>query len=145
MKRKYDIPKELAPGPRRLYDALFNKVDWADVVNCTPHTINVYADVSGQGDFQEIVSIASSGIVPRVSVVETPHPDQDILPFLTVRNELGPVEGLPENDTRERLFIVSRMVLDASDRDDLIAPDTGRTAIRDEKGNIRGVTQFIKK
>ena len=55
-----------------------------------------------------------------------------------------PVENLPDNDTGQRWFIVSRMVFEAApERSDLLAPDTGPSAVRDESGRILGVTQFV--
>ncbi len=57
---------------------------------------------------------------------------------------MGGVEGLPEQQDGTFL-IVSGMVFAASDRPDLIAPDTGKTAIRNEKGHIAAVTRFIRK
>ncbi len=42
-----------------------------------------------------------------------------------------------------KVFIVSSMVQDAMPRADVLAPDTGPTTIRDEKGNVWAVTRLI--
>lgn len=129
---------------KKLYEALFNGFEWQDLINCTPHPISVWAEVE-PNKMQEVVSIAPSGILPRMSIIETEHPNVHKFPFYLVKNETGKVEGMPENDTGERIFIVSRMVFDASDRKDIICPDTGKTAIRDDDGKIIGITQFVGK
>ena len=122
----------------KLFGRIFS-VDWANIINCTPHPCVVYSDS------KVIATIEASGILPRVSVCEEVHPQNSRFPFPVVKSVLGKVENLPENDDGDKIFIVSRMVLDAApnDRKDLIAPDTGRSAVRDEKGHILGVTQFV--
>lgn len=59
--------------------------------------------------------------------------------------EFGEVEGLPEKE--EGVYIiVSLLVLQASDRDDLVAPASGHPeCIRDEKGRIVSVPGFVRK
>uniref|UniRef100_A0A6M3L6C8 Uncharacterized protein n=1 Tax=viral metagenome TaxID=1070528 RepID=A0A6M3L6C8_9ZZZZ len=128
----------------KLFEALFRGFEWQDIINCTPHPISVWAEVESN-KMQEVFCIKPSGILPRVSIIETEHPDVHKFPFYLVKNKIGKVEGMPENDTGERIFIVSRMVFDASDRKDIICPDTGKTAIRDDDGKIIGVTQFVGK
>ena len=60
----------------------------------------------------------------------------------------GAIEGLPDPDPDGKtLFIVSMVVRHINDlsvnrRTDLVSPDTGKSCIRDEKGNIKGVTGF---
>lgn len=55
-----------------------------------------------------------------------------------VRQTFGDVEGLPE-PLHGTIYIVSGLVRSAlgSSRPDVVAPDTGPTAIRDEAGRIR--------
>ena len=102
-----------------------------NIKNCTPHAI-----VINDTTFQ------SSDILPRVSTKQVEA--QDIAGFTCVTQSTGKVEGLPE--PQENTFlIVSGMVFGVSDRLDLIAPDTGKTAIRNEKGHIVAVTQFLRK
>jgi len=57
---------------------------------------------------------------------------------------MGQVSGLPEKQPG-KYYLVSSMVLDASDRDDLLAPDTGSTAGRDAGGKITHVTRLVGK
>ena len=58
---------------------------------------------------------------------------------------LGEVEGLPE-ETEGVSLIVSAMVLDASNRNDLVAPATGHPkTIRNDKGHIVSVPCFLRK
>ena len=59
-----------------------------------------------------------------------------------VRTKFGEVQGLPEPDGN--IYIVSMVVAQAvSGRSDVIAPDTGPTAYR-ENGLIVGVRQFAR-
>lgn len=56
----------------------------------------------------------------------------------------GLVEGLPEPQEGV-YYIVSAMVLAASDRADLVAPATGHPdCVRNEKGHIVSVPGFVK-
>jgi len=105
------------------------------IINCTPHVILI--SLNG-----EVTTFAPSGIIPRVGVVEA-----EAMPlggFPCVKTSMGEVSGLPEKE-EGIFFIVSGMVFGASDRFDLIAPDTGKTCIRNEKGHIVSVTRFISK
>jgi len=105
------------------------------IINCTPHTINVVVEGT------ESV-FPASGIIPRVSVFETEAEMLGDFPCVTTKT--GAVKELPEF-TEGVFLIVSGMVFAASNRTDLIAPDTGSTAIRNEKGHIVAVTRFIRK
>jgi hypothetical protein len=129
------------------------------LINCTPHPITVRTPHGDQ-------TFAPSGIIPRVSTTETPA--EEIDGITTVTSSVGEVAGLPEaqafcpsckcpvhfgsgpdcecGGTIEDVFlIVSRMVFDATDRIDVVCPDTGSTCIRDEKGRIQAVTRLIHK
>ena len=102
--------------------------------NCTPHPINL------QG--AEELTFAPSGVIPRVSTIEVEAENVDGIP--TVSQSTGDVEGLPEPQAGVFL-VVSGMVFQASNRQDLLAPDTGKTAIRDEQGRIIAVKRFLRK
>jgi len=129
----------------------------AKIINATPHPIVVRTDAGN-------IIFPTSDLLARVSVKETRTGDINGIPC--VAQTLGNVEGLPNaswacpscgaesqdpmggscdcNAPYERIhYIVSAMVRNASVRDDLIAPDTGKTCIRDEQGRIQAVTQFI--
>lgn len=102
------------------------------LINCTPHEITI-------GD----INIPASGILPRVETIETEASIPD-LDFPIVTQTTGEVEGLPESEDGT-MYIVSRMVFEASDRFDLLVPDTGKTAVRDNNGRILGVTRMIRR
>ena len=103
-----------------------------ELINLTPHSIVV----EGLGTFesQGIARVSSTqnviGSINGIGLVET---------------VLGDVVGLPEME-EGKMYIVSGMVLSALNgaRIDVVAPDTGNTAIRNEKGQIIAVTRFTK-
>lgn len=128
------------------------------MLNLTPHTIRIYARTPfGEPDLKTFVDIPPSGTVARVTTIEE---DAGVRPTnnakhdesatgrggtywntLVVRRTFGEVEGLPEEGTE---CLVSSMVLAACPgRKDVYAPDTGPTAVRDEKGQVLGVTRLI--
>ena len=98
------------------------------LVNMTPHPLNFVIDDD------VTVTVAPSGVVPRVSTKIVKVADG------IVTTKLGDVEGLPEV-IPGKLLIVSTLVKSAaSNRDDLVGPDTSPTgAIRDDLGRIIGV------
>ena len=97
--------------------------------NYTPHTIN--ETTTG-------VSFPSEGIA-RISTNSQHVGEANGIPFFTVT--LGHVEGLPTPE-RDTFIIVSGMVFDASDRDDLVAPGD---LIRNDEGNPIGCKGFRAK
>lgn len=107
------------------------------VVNHTPHPI-VYQRPDGTR-----TTMPASRTTPRVSTVE--RPDDPVGEFACVTQQAGDVEGLPA--AAPGVFrIVSRMVFDAApERCDLICPDTGAGAVRDDKGRILAVTRFVRR
>ena len=98
------------------------------LVNMTPHPLNFIVDDD------TTVTVATSGVVPRVSTKIVKVADG------IVTTKLGDVEGLPEV-VPGKLLIVSALVKSAeSNRDDLVGPDTSPTgAIRDDLSRIVGV------
>ena len=97
--------------------------------NFTPHAINL----------NDGTVIESEGIA-RVAAKFTEFDENKIC-----SQEFGEVEGLPEKEEGV-LIIVSSLVMQASDRDDLVAPATGHPeCIRDEKGRIVSVPGFVRK
>ena len=108
------------------------------IINATPHTITL---VSNQGVEQDskkqflaetvevIKSIPSSGILPRVSMSNSPAGEIDGIPVETVI--YGEIEGLPDADG-ETFYIVSGLVAAAATkqgRTDCLAPGA---LVRDE-------------
>ena len=109
------------------------------LVNCTPHEINLVIENGLE------MAIPSSGIVARVSSMqESAGEIYSCIPIPLNRNKFGCVENLPEPKPGT-MYIVSAMVLAASDRTDLVAPDTGATALRNTNGQIIAVRGFIVK
>ncbi len=116
------------------------------ILNCTPHSIKYRP--AGRGT----VEFPPTGIVPRVSTVESEAASISCTldcggGFILdcIQQSLGEVEGLP-SASPHIYYIVSRMVFDAApDRVDLIVPDTGKGAVRDEQGRIVAVTRFIRR
>jgi hypothetical protein len=106
------------------------------IINCTPHSIRL---VNPDNDMNG-TTYEPSGIVPRLSVSSVTV-DKEYEGYPVVRAQVGDVDGLP-NPQPGVLYIVSTMVAQAAKRHDVLSPDTGKTAIRDEKGQIIAVTQF---
>lgn len=100
-------------------------------VNCTPHAITV----EGLGTLQP------SGILPRVATIRSPQPTLGGVRL--IRQWLGAVEGLPTT-VDGVVYIVSALVLaGCKGRADVVAPDTGPDAIRDN-GQIVAVKGFVQ-
>jgi len=105
------------------------------MINLTPHAITVRL-----ADGTERVYPAS-GTVARVSTRETSAAALDGIP--TAYRRTGKVEGLPSPLTGP--VLVSGMVLaELTGEDNVFAPDTGSTALRDAAGHIVAVTRLIR-
>lgn len=106
-------------------------------VNLTPHDINMRRHKNGR-EF----TCPASGEVARVETVEEQvSRTRFFLPCYTRR--FGKVEGLPE-PKEGTVYIVSSLVLEnVRGRTDVVAPDTGPTAVRNEKGHIVAVTRWV--
>jgi hypothetical protein len=109
-----------------------------NLMNLTPHPITLRTP---DGD----ITIPTSGTIARVSVTPTPTGEM-VMGVPVFRNTYGQVTGLVRDDQGVPLpCIVSGMVLAALPKGTLnvFAPDTGATAVRDEKGHIVAVTQLL--
>jgi len=106
-------------------------------INLTPHPIR-FEFPSG---VRAIVK--PSGMIARVKMVEEPaEPIALIVPTITRTPEMV-VKNLPAQSWQMK--IVSSMVLEhCTGRDDVVAPDTGATAIRGENGLVEAVTRFVR-
>lgn len=103
------------------------------MLNLTPHPIVIRTE-----DGSETV-LPPSGRVARVTTTEEVVGSINGVPV--VRRTFGAVEGLPEDDTP---CVVSALVLSAvPGRPNTYAPDTGPTAVRDERGQIQAVTRLV--
>lgn len=104
------------------------------MINLTPHTIRV---MNANG---EILEYAPSGVVARVDSVEVPAGEINGIPV--VERQLGAVYGMPENG---ELCIVSAMVASAvPGMKGVYAPDSGKSAVRNDKGHIDYVVALVK-
>lgn len=114
-------------------------VEGKKVVNLTPHSVNVIL-TSG-----EEIEIPPSGIVARVKQVERPAGLLGKIPLVSVH--YNSVEGLP-NPKEVDYIVVSTLVAQALSNSPqwwgkVLVPNTGPSAVRDEKGNIKAVRSFI--
>jgi hypothetical protein len=104
------------------------------VLNLTPHEITL---ITPRGIF----TFPPSGTVARVETLETVIGECPITDAPIVRREKGMPVGLPEAGCA---CLVSSMVLEACPgRAGVFAPDSGKTAIRNEKGHVVAVTQLV--
>ena len=110
------------------------------LLNLTPHAIVLR---TGEGD----VTLPASGHLARVSVSST-CTGVTVMGLPVMVNQKGVVTGLSRNQDGTIVpCVVSGMVLDAlpAGTVGVYAPDTGSTAVRNEKGHIVAVTQLLTK
>lgn len=97
------------------------------IINCTPHSIS-FVDALGN----VIEEVAPSGIIPRCST------SREVVGFVNGipvnKTVFGEVVDLPEKE-EDTILIVSRLVAEAANREDLYIPDD---TVRDESGRIIG-------
>lgn len=105
------------------------------IINLTPHTIKV-VDVNNQ----VIREYPASGIVARAATIAEAVGEVDGI--AVKHTAFGEVQGLPEPQDGV-IYLVSMVVAQAVKRLDIIAPDTGPTAYR-ENGLIVGVRNFTQ-
>jgi hypothetical protein len=129
------------------------------MLNLTPHTIRIFARThTGAVDLETFVDVPPSGTIARVEMLEE---ERRALPVTNaiaatqnafgggsfwnvpvISRTPGKVVGLPE-DTNQTV-LVSSMILEAvPGRPNTFAPDTGVTAVRNEKGNVVGVIRLV--
>lgn len=107
-----------------------------EILNLTPHDIIV------QKKDGSLKRILKSDSVARLSTREVHVGEVVGTPIF--RREFGETKGLPD-ELEGVMYLVSSFVLQANQhRMDILAPDTGPTAIRDDRGQIVAVTRFIK-
>ena len=97
------------------------------IMNCTPHAINI---IDSEG--KEILTLEPSGICPRCSVERKKVGDINGIPIN--KSVFGDVYDLPSPQP-DTIYIVSRLVAEATRREDLYIVDD---AVRDENGRIIG-------
>lgn len=105
------------------------------MINLTPHPITIRRTDGAE------VTIPPSGMVARVTTVETVIGTCPETGVPIVARTYGEVRGLPEEGTP---CLVSALVLAAvPGRKGVFAPDTGATAVRDDRGQIIAVTRLV--
>jgi hypothetical protein len=103
--------------------------------NLTPHAVTIRVGCLD-------LVIPPSGWVAQVNSYEIPS--DPIGGIATVRRVWETVEGLPY-PVNGVVYLVSPLVLEhVRGRDDVLAPDTGPTAIRDAAGQIEAVQRLIR-
>lgn len=106
------------------------------MLNLTPHAITIRNPVHNLDH-----TFRPSGTLARVDSTEVVVGICPTTFVEIVERKFGEVTGLPEDDTP---CIVSALVLAACPgRPNTFAPDTGPTAIRNEKGHIVAVTRLV--
>lgn len=104
------------------------------MINLTPHKI-----VIRRRDGTDW-AIEPSGTVARVEFIE--RVVSTVSGINVIKRLAVAVTGVPEEDSEA--YLVSSMVLDAlPGAKGVYAPDTGHTAIRNEKGHIVAVTRLV--
>ena len=108
-------------------------------INLTPHSIWVTIHPDFLDD--RGIEYPASGQVARVAAIRTEGPLCG--PHRIIQQSFKTMEGLPE-PVAGVVYIVSDMVLSAlaGSRADVVAPDTGPDAIR-ENGQIKAVRGFV--
>lgn len=111
------------------------------LVNMTPHEVKYYRG-------RDSLSIPPSGL-PPIRLAEKNEGEFVKEGFSFTRKVYAKAENLPPEKDNV-YYIVSKMVLDATQREDFIAPDTGDGAVRDVDGSetgrvgaILGTTRFV--
>jgi hypothetical protein len=111
-------------------------------VNLTPHAITIRTK---EGD----ITIEPEGTVARVDMAEHHLGLMFYKQIPVITRKRIEVVGLPPQEDRVRgnlICLVSSMVLDALEwahAVNVYAPDTGPTAVRDEKGHVVAVTRLV--
>jgi len=107
--------------------------NYTKVVNLTPHAVNILGAI-----------FPPSGTVARVEV-EQEYLHNIMMAGIEVpvySNTYGAIEHLPEPQ-EGTLYIVSGLVKAATSREDVVAPDTGKSAVRNDKGHIQSVVRVV--
>ena len=105
-----------------------------DFINLTPHALSV------QLPDGSTTTIPPSGVVARVTTEEVVV--GQVVGVPVVERRFGAVEGLPDEGVP---CLVSALVAGAvPGRKGVYAPDTGPTAIRNDKGHVVAVTRLVK-
>lgn len=106
------------------------------IINATPHAITILVNGKEQ-------VFLPCGTVARVSVQQKEV--DPIMGLPVVENIYGEVEDLPDFNPNEDIVLVSALVgARLQGEPGIYMPDTGPTAVRNEKGHIVAVTRLVK-
>ena len=113
----------------------------AKLVNLTSHDVVIANDAGA-----EILRIPPSGIIARIDVRQDVigHVESDGVTIPVVATVFGELTGLPEPE-QDVVYIASTLVAQRAaqlGRKDVVSPDTGPTAVRDDAGRIVAVRRF---
>lgn len=117
-------------------------------INLTPHVIRIKGVVLTTQE-EHVLEVQPSGDVAicRPIMGDTKEANLGCFLFNVSSRTLGKVtlsSGQPfPAPEAGKVFIVSSMVQEAMPRADVLAPDTGPTAIRDDQGLVWAVTRLI--
>ena len=103
------------------------------IINLTSHSI-IIETADGRTEF------APSGKVARVTSI--PSHVGTVAGIPVNRPIFGPVVGLPEPQPDVTFIVSSQVAIRVPERADVVAPDTGPTAIRNENGQVVAVRGF---
>jgi hypothetical protein len=105
-------------------------------VNLTPHAITI--------EKSDGTHITITATVPAARIQHHNVVCDDIAGIPISQVQYGAVEHLPAPQP-DTLYVVSAMVAQqCRDRIDVVAPDTGSSAIRDDAGRIVAVRGFVR-
>jgi hypothetical protein len=107
------------------------------IINCTPHAVVLHRSDG------TVTAFSPSGSVARCDEVRGAAGALDGAPVFSTR--FGQVTGLPEPEP-ETVYIVSALVRGAlaGSRTDVVSPDTGTGAVRDDAGRIVGTKGWVR-
>lgn len=109
------------------------------IINLTPHAISV-----ALVDSEEIVTVYQpSGVVARCAVSNEVAETVNNIPVSITK--FGDITDLPEPE-EGTIYLVSTPTAQAAKRKDVVAPNTGKDAIRNAAGQIiavRGFQRFV--
>lgn len=106
------------------------------VVNLTPRVIFLQREDGTRETFP------TSGKQARVEMKSIP--EGALLGAPVVRQTAGPVSGLPAPESDVIYLVSDEVAQQVPTRRDVVAPDTGPTAIRDGDGKIVAVTRWAQ-
>lgn len=109
----------------------------AEFINLTPHTITIFD--AGKNIIKEI---PASGTLARIETKVDLTGEIDGIQ--TVETYLGDISGVAEYQEGVYQIVSMPVAQVLQDRRDILAPDTGLGAVRDEAGRILGTTRLTR-